>query len=682
VIRAFSVVLRKELRETLRDPRTLFVTYGFPLLFYPIVTLWGGEAAAIRLQKQRDEQYRVAVAGDLPARAAQGLAAIPRMERVELPPADEKRARELSTAKDGEKLRALLQAHNLQALVASEPAGESPLGQINRVAILHFDDSDPLSLRAAELAADKLREAATELNAGRLRELGIDAERVDALRLERRGVAGSGRLLGRALATAAPFLLFLILALSAYYPALNATVGERERGTWITLQTAGARPLAILSGKVASVTLASLAGALAYALSLAACAWFLVRGAADGASPGPLPGDWAWLPLIAAPVALLLAALAVALGSVARRVAEGQAYLSVFMLVILFPPAAASLAELAASPLVSAVPLLNAAVLLNRITAEAIAPAHVLIAAVSNALAAVAALGVAAHAWRAEYLGPAAPLSAAGGAGAGAPAARRVTPAVGGLLFAGILALVFHLNLALARSNIFLLLALTHLGVMVLLPVLACLRLKLPLRETFRLRRAPGRAWIAAALLAVAAPFAAAYWIPVPALPKELAEDLLKKLAAGGADRFPWLAWLGMALLPGLCEELFFRGLLFASLRSRLGATLTVAATACLFGLIHLSWVRFLPTASMGVLLGLLALGSGSVLPGMLTHAAYNSLLLLGTLAPGLAAGMGIIDGRVPRDIGLAATALLALGLGVLALGYQRQAPFKSDAPQ
>ena len=97
---------------------------------------------------------------------------------------------------------------------------------------------------------------------------------------------------------------------------------------------------------------------------------------------------------------------------------------------------------------------------------------------------------------------------------------------------------------------------------------------------------------------------------------------------------------LVIAVLPGLCEELVVRGVLLPSLARTLaasgrrsespglgrGAWQAVAASALVFAAIHLDAYRFLFTLSIGLVLGVVRLGAGSLWPSVLAHTALNSL--------------------------------------------------------
>ena len=103
--------------------------------------------------------------------------------------------------------------------------------------------------------------------------------------------------------------------------------------------------------------------------------------------------------------------------------------------------------------------------------------------------------------------------------------------------------------------------------------------------------------------------------------------------AVAAASSPLWILF-ALAIVPGVCEEFFFRGVLFSSLRTVTSPWRTILATAVLFGLFHvvagtvLAPERFLPSAFLGLVLGWVRSRTGSVLPCMLLHAVHNGLLL------------------------------------------------------
>jgi ABC-2 type transport system permease protein/sodium transport system permease protein len=139
----------------------------------------------------------------------------------------------------------------------------------------------------------------------------------------------------------------------------------------------------------------------------------------------------------------------------------------------------------------------------------------------------------------------------------------------------------------------------------------------------------------------------------------------------------PWLIVVTLGVVPGITEELFFRGVLFQSLRKNLSPLATIFATALLFALFHLispgmmTTERFLPSFVMGVMLGWVAHRSGSVIPSILIHAVHNGLFL--GLSPtyesaGVPTAESLLAVKLPTNLVIATTVGMVIGLGLTLL--------------
>jgi sodium transport system permease protein len=89
------------------------------------------------------------------------------------------------------------------------------------------------------------------------------------------------------------------------------------------------------------------------------------------------------------------------------------------------------------------------------------------------------------------------------------------------------------------------------------------------------------------------------------------------------------LTLLLVAVLPGICEELLFRGFLLQGLRSRCSPWCAIVAAGILFGAFHVDPYRFVPVSLLGILFGYLVLKTGSILTAMVAHATNNSIAIL-----------------------------------------------------
>jgi membrane protease YdiL (CAAX protease family) len=97
------------------------------------------------------------------------------------------------------------------------------------------------------------------------------------------------------------------------------------------------------------------------------------------------------------------------------------------------------------------------------------------------------------------------------------------------------------------------------------------------------------------------------------------------------ATEQPSLAFvlLTLAVLPPLCEETLFRGVLARSLAPALGVISAVFVSAVLFSAYHLNLVQAGPTFTLGLMFGYLAIRADSAIPTMLAHALNNAIAIV-----------------------------------------------------
>ena len=75
-----------------------------------------------------------------------------------------------------------------------------------------------------------------------------------------------------------------------------------------------------------------------------------------------------------------------------------------------------------------------------------------------------------------------------------------------------------------------------------------------------------------------------------------------------------------------IVEELFFRGLVLRSVANRWGSGWAVAVSAVAFGVAHFELIQLPALVAFGVVLGLLAVRTGRLGPGIAAHMAFNAV--------------------------------------------------------
>jgi sodium transport system permease protein len=688
---------RKELREVLRDRRTILTLVLMPLLLYPLLAIALRQLFVTSLAPPPPPEVHLAFDNEEDARLYQG---------VVVGYAHEAATREGRMVGGADKpaagdplIKLFVRDENSEELEELVRKGKVHLGLRARQLVRWWTPEarrhrqpqyewELLVLDGSVESGDALRHVRrvfAEANLGWFERSGGPGgrptpppavTRVASLTAPKRKSAG-------ALPTLIPLILVLMTITGAVYPAIDVTAGERERGTLEVLMAAPVPRFGLLLAKYAAV--------LAVALLTALVNLGMMTATVQVSGLGPLlfggGGLTAGLVLKVLGLLLLFAlffsAVLLAVTSFARSFKEAQAYLIPVMLAAIGPGIAALLPDLKLEGGLCVTPLINVVLLTRDLfegTAQA-APAAVVVA--STLLYAGLAVAVAARVFGAEAV-----LYNDRGGWSDLfrrPAEAQPAPTPGNALLC--LALLFP-ALFLLVSGVYgweeapLAARLTLLAALMVplflgLPLVAAWLERVPLSRAFALRPGPWLAYPAAAVLGVSLwPFAAELLLLLHRfvrleLPPELQDRLRELLEAQRAMGLPH-ALLVTALVPAVVEELFFRGYLFTALRTALRPWTTVLLTALLFGLFHivtggLAWPRLLVTTLLGVVLGWVRLRTGSVLPGVLVHLLHNGLLTAAALAStGPLAEEADAAGHVPLPwlaAGLAGAALGALGV-------------------
>lgn len=188
------------------------------------------------------------------------------------------------------------------------------------------------------------------------------------------------------------------------------------------------------------------------------------------------------------------------------------------------------------------------------------------------------------------------------------------------------------------------------------------LRRKNPLRE-FQLQPIPPLA--AAGAVSIAPVLYGAVTLVLSLLPAAWMADYAQASAA--LNDTGLLPFLSVALAAPVVEEVIFRGLIQSRLAHALPGWPAVVLSALLFALCHGQPVWMGYAFVLGMVLGIMAWRTGSILPSILTHIVFNAIGQVLSL-PQLAQADGLLVIAVLLFVGITACLLTRKGLARLFL--------------
>jgi ABC-2 type transport system permease protein/sodium transport system permease protein len=627
----------KELRETLRDRRTLITLLLMPLLVYPLLSM---------------AFQRLLLSGRLTPDSSAPIVAFASAEQADaLRPLLEQAADSWHDNAEAERIKSIqwLVPPQQDPQLDVEQAvidGTADLGVRvhSRETVLEvelFYREQPVSL--ATLATVQRLLYTAQLS--RLDQANLErhqAPAVPRLQLHAQPTETDGG--SHALATLVPLVLILMTITGAVYPAIDLTAGERERGTLETLMAAPVPRWRLLLAKYVAVLAVAMLTAAVNLLAMTVTAY------ASGLSEVVFGPEGITVRMAMLVLVLLLvfsgffAALLLAISSAARSFKEAQAYLIPLMLVALAPGLVSLIPGLRLTPPLATVPLVNIVLASRDLFQGSAQGAPVAIAFLTTVLYAVAALSLASYvfggdallygsasSWHHVLRRPDRPANALH-----LSAAWTATAVIYPLQFL-LSGMMTHISLS-AAGRLFALACITAL-LFAALPMVIAWWQRLRVSEAMGLRAPDWQSWLAAILLGITlwplahAALTVSFRLGWATLDPAIIERINQMVRQW--QQLPlWIIIVSLGIVPGVCEELFFRGMLFPTFRERWGTWHAVFITALLFAAFHLvapqalAVERFLPSLTLGIVLGTLRAASGSVLPSMLAHALHNSLLL------------------------------------------------------
>ena len=146
-------------------------------------------------------------------------------------------------------------------------------------------------------------------------------------------------------------------------------------------------------------------------------------------------------------------------------------------------------------------------------------------------------------------------------------------------------------------------------------------------------------------------------WIEQLAQPMEQqAEQMTYKMLEGSELSTLFLNLFLVALLPGICEEMVFRGVLQPLIaKSARNVHIGVWVSAFLFSAIHFQFYGFIPRLLLGVYFGYLVIHMGSLWPAILAHFLNNAAAVIGhyTANTGITESVDQVESQTTEPLAL-----------------------------
>ena len=352
-LRDIGIVYRKEMRDSLRDRRTLISMIVVPILVMPLLTIGMATLGAEMIGRAEEEIPAIMVLGgtDSPnvmeeLRARQDIRVVP-------------------GAADYAKQ---IEDKRIPAAVEIPPGFDASVAAGAPEAVTVYDYDGNLK---SGIAADRVRKFFRDLGdrtvAARLAAQHLPASLIHPFDVKVQNVVSAEKVTGELVGGIVPYIVILLCLTGAIYPAIDLTAGEKERGTMETILTSPVARIDLVFGKFFTVLTASIATALLAVLSMSVSFGvaktlllsLATSGQAGGFTLSINPKSVVAVFVMVLPLAVLFSAALLAIALFAKSYKEAQSYLQPLTIIVIIPGVAALLPGVELNAHLALIPVLN-----------------------------------------------------------------------------------------------------------------------------------------------------------------------------------------------------------------------------------------------------------------------------------------------------------------------------------
>jgi sodium transport system permease protein len=359
-LHAIGVVYRKELREWLRDRRTLISTVLVPLLAFPILISGMISLSAVLIGGAKKEIPKIMIihGEDSPA----VVAALSANKEIEVVPYAANWKDQISD----KQIRAAVDIP--EGFQASLDKGTSEIIQI------HYYEGEIKSEFGAEHVEKSLKTYRDDLVKKRLEAKNLPDSLIAPFDIKLHNVAPPEKVGGATIGSMIGYMVIILSMTGAIYPAIDLTAGEKERGTMETILSSPVSRLDLVLGKFLLVFSASLTTAILSVTSMGLSFAYMGHALAnsESASGAGIHMNLGLTSVVAVflmalPLSVLFSAVLMTVALFAKTYKEAQSYLTPMTFIVVIPAVASVLPGVELNPKLALIPILNTSLVCKEI---------------------------------------------------------------------------------------------------------------------------------------------------------------------------------------------------------------------------------------------------------------------------------------------------------------------------
>ncbi len=657
-------LFKKEMLDVLRDKKTVLMMVVVPLIVYPLIMILTMGVMSNVSQDMAKSTYNICISGDKLD------------EYTKLIEGIEEDSYSIKLVESDDAERALING----AIDAYLVIEETENGDEIRIQYL---SASSRSNYAVDVVLSVLNDYEDRKTENMLVEAGLDPEAIlNPINISYMDKSTAEESTGNLLGSILPFMLVVSILMGTMYPAIDTTSGEKERGTLETVLTLPVTSRELIFSKFLAVGLFGIASALLNMISMCGVMAYMINMMESlGADNFAGIDIGKFIPAIIIGVlcvfafAVFVSAISMCVCAFAKSYKEANNYITPVMLVVMLATFVSFIPNIELTSTMALVPVANLCLLLRDLLVFKFNYINILLVLFSNIIYGVVSVLILGRIYNSEAI-----MFGDGQSGIQI-FERRSNMKKGGVPTLGDCAFVIVLMaLIYLYAGSSLQLKYGGLGIVasqllfLAVPLLIVLYCKKSVKDTFKLRGCKAKGLLGGFLLGIGA---ICWNIIIATISAQIFADSATSTQQSLEYYLPETFIPGLLMLavtPAICEEMFFRGYVFSALENKLKLVTAILINAALFGLFHMSLVKFFSTAFLGGMIAYIGHKTKSIFPGMLVHFMNNTLSCVAFYYPAVLIGVGnafsmdTISSSIVTVIMLLLLTLVLPALGVLLL--------------
>lgn len=628
-MKKIGILVKKEMTEILRDKKTLIMMLVMPMILYPAMLIGVSFGVTMLMESQTEESQIVGYSLENEAY----------MEPIKALYEKEKEELESEIAFQG------ADQSNEEAVRQEADVWVSFTEKEGNIQIQVDYTSTNMDSNYAEDTMQELAELyRDEIMARNLEKKGLTEDFLYPVVYESVDSVSESESVGMYYGGTIGMVLISMIMLGAFYPAVDVTTGEKERGTLETLLTLPVTNFQMIMSKFIAVSIVACVTATVSLLAIGGSVLFLMLGVPEDMTSEvtqfPLETILSSIPVLLFALiatALFVTALSMCFCVFAKSSKEANNYMTPIMLVIMIVSMVGMIPTIELNYTYAIIPIVNVSLLIKQVLSQHLDLSLALITVGVNLGYSVLTIWILAKMYDSEDIMFSDGFRSFRLFQKRSDIKKGTIPATGDVVICLVVVfmLMVYIGSIFSARDVFVGTIVTQL-IILITPLLLTWYMKTDKKDLFSLK-APKRYMIPASAFLYIGCFLLEL-VVVYGLTKVFPQSTENiNMAFDEIMNHSFLAVVFVvAVMPAIGEELLFRGLTFGSLNSKYKAVWAILVSSLVFGLYHGSVVKLLPTSMLGACFAYIVYKGGSIYITMSLHFLNNFISVVSMKKPEL----------------------------------------------